>query len=203
MLLNAAVQAVETALGRIDTPSIATIEAQQSLQTAPGSSETSPPIPTPYLEVSEAPTQATEKAPTAVEVEAPAPTAEPDLLADVPAQVLADLAEVRKAKKKAPKPTKTEVQHWYSEALKAGWSIKNLITLMVLRGWSSFGNASWLENISQHTIASPAPAAPKVWTPDPNHIPASGESLAAVKARIAKMKERWAASELAAPPMRQ
>lgn len=112
---------------------------------------------------------------------------EADPLAEVPATLLADLGEVRKAKKRTPKPTKTEVQHWYSEALKAGWTMKNLITLMVLRGWSSFGNALWLENIPQHTITSPAPAAPKLWQPTP-HTPASPEVVTAAKAKLAALR---------------
>lgn len=130
----------------------------------------------------------------------PAQAVEADPLAEVPATLLADLGEVRKAKKRAPKPTKTEVQHWYSEALKAGWTMKNLITLMVLRGWASFGNALWLENIPQHTITSPAPAAPKLWTPDQNHTPASPGTLAQMREKIAAMKARWKEEPLNTPP---
>lgn len=132
--------------------------------------------------------------------EPPTPsTAEADPLAEVPAQLLQDLGEVRRNKKKPAKVTKTEADMWYSEALKAGWTMQQVIVTMILRGWSRF-EASWVEHVPQQV----APGQTKVWEPEP-HTPASPEAVAAAKARIAQMKERWAAENLrqAAPPLRR
>ena len=130
----------------------------------------------------------------------PAQAVEADPLAEVPATLLADLGEVRKAKKRAPKPTKTEAALWWQEAQKAGWTMQQVITTMILHGWARF-QADWVQHVPQT-----APAAPKIWEPTP-HQPVNANTLAAMKEKIRQMKERWAAEKLAqtatAPPMRQ
>lgn len=129
-----------------------------------------------------------------------APAIEADPLAEVPATLLADLGEVRKAKKRAPKPTKTEAKLWWQEAQKCGWDMQTVITTMILHGWARF-NADWV----QHVPPQAQPGQTQVWQPTP-HTPASASTLAAIKEKIRQMKERWAASELAQtapPPMRQ
>lgn len=115
-----------------------------------------------------------------------AETAETDLLADVPAQVLADLAEIRKFKKKAPKPTKTEVKHWYTIAQEAGWTMPQLLLTMVLRNWCRV-EPGWIQSVPQQAQPS---ASPQVWKPEP-HTPANPSTIAKMREQIAQMKARW------------
>lgn len=129
--------------------------------------------------------------------------------AKVDPQVLLDLIEIRREKRKG-KPKTTEIKHWYSIALESGFTLAQIAYAMVLNNWSKLNDASWLEHVPRPqmtaTGAPAIPAAPKVWTPDLSHIPASATTLAAMKEKIRQMKERWAASELAQtapPPMRQ
>lgn len=129
----------------------------------------------------------------------PAQAVEADPLAEVPATLLADLGEVRKNKKRPAKPTKTEAALWWAEAQKAGWTMQQVITTMILHGWARF-QADWVQHVPPQT-APGTPAAPKVWQPEP-HTPASASTLAQMKERIAQMKERWAV-EATAAPMRQ
>lgn len=122
--------------------------------------------------------------------------------AKVDPQVLLDLMEIRKFKKKAPKPTKTEIKHWYSIALESGFTLAQIAYVMVLRGWGAgIANASWLAHVPRPqmtaTGAPVAPAAPKVWQPDQNHIPASKDLVVKMKEEIAKMKAKWASEDLA------
>lgn len=123
--------------------------------------------------------------------------------AKVDPQVLLDLMEIRKAKKKAPKPTKTEVKHWYSIALAEGWTLPQLAYALVLKNWSRV-EPGWLQHVPRPQMTAtgtPAtPAAPKVWTPDQNHTPASPGTLAKMREQIAKMKARWKEESLNAPP---
>lgn len=112
--------------------------------------------------------------------------------AKVDPQVLLDLMEIRKFKKKAPKPTKTEVKHWYSIALESGFSLAQIVYVMVLRGWGSgIAEASWLKHVPRPqmtaTGAPAAPPAPKVWQPEP-HIPASPEVVKAARAKLAELR---------------
>lgn len=124
---------------------------------------------------------------------------EPCPLADVSAQLLEDLAEVRKAKKKAPKPTKTEVKHWYQVALDAGWTMPQLITTMVLRGWTRI-EPGWIEHVPQAS----ANQAPQVWQQKP-YTPPSPEFLAAMREKFKGIKARLAPEKAAAatspPPL--
>jgi len=150
-------------------------------------------------------TTPTDTATPAVEHQAEVPATqdqatEADPLASVPETLMKDLGEVRKAKKRPAKPTKTEAALWWQEAQKAGWDMQTVITTMILHGWARF-QADWVQHVPPQT----APAAPKVWTPE-KHTPASASTLAQMKEKIRQMKERWAASELAQtaqPPMRQ
>jgi hypothetical protein len=119
--------------------------------------------------------------------------------AEVPAQVIADLQEIRKAKKKAPKPTKTEVQHWYSVAMAAGWSLQQIVYVMVLNNWSKLNDASWITGMIPPQTT--APGTPKLWQETP-YTPASASTVARMKAEIAKMKARWNESS-SSPPMRK
>lgn len=121
-----------------------------------------------------------------------------DPLAGVPETLMKDWADVRKHKKKTPKPVKTEAQILAQEAAKAGLSVADVILLCVLRGWSRF-EASWIQHVPPQT-APGAPAAPALWTPE-QYTPASKDLVAKMKAEIAAMKQRWKEEPLR--PMRQ
>ena len=110
---------------------------------------------------------------------------EADPLASVPAQLLADFGEVRRNKKKAAKVTRTEAKVLAQEAAKANWSVTDAILWCVLRGYSRF-SADWVQHVPPQT----APAAPKVWQPEP-HTPASPSTIAQMREKIAAMKARW------------
>lgn len=103
-----------------------------------------------------------------------------DVLADVPATLLADLGEVRKAKKKPAKPTKTEANLWWAEAQKAGWTMEQVILTMVLRGWSRF-EASWVQHVPQQATVQGRDA---VFVPEVTQPASPGA--------IARFKEAWA-----------
>ena len=120
--------------------------------------------------------------------------------AEVPAQLLADLGEVRKAKKRSPKITRTEAALWWTEAQKAGWTMEQVITTMILHGWARF-QASWVQHVPPQLQLSGLGTPSKCWEPEP-HTPASASTIAKMKERIAAMKSRWA-SEATAPPIRQ
>ncbi|MEN9377514.1 MAG: Helix-turn-helix domain [Pseudomonadota bacterium] len=108
-------------------------------------------------------------------VEAPA-----DPLAEVPATLLADLGEVRKAKKKPAKVTRTEAQILAQEAAKAGLSVKDVILLMVLRGWSRF-EASWIPHVPPQAVVQ---GPQSVFVPEVVKPASPGA--------IARFKEVWA-----------
>lgn len=119
--------------------------------------------------------------------------------------VLLSIMEIRKAKRKAPKPNPVEIKHWYSVAMAAGWSLPQIAYAMCLRNWSRIDDASWLTGMMPPqmtaTGAPAAPAAPKVWQPEP-YQPASKDFVARMKAEISAMKQRWKAESVNAPPMR-
>ena len=119
-------------------------------------------------------------------------------LASLPKALLDDMAMIRVSKKRPARVTRTEAQILTDEAKKAGWSLEQVIVTMICHGWARF-QADWVQHVPPQT----APAAPKVWTPDQNHTPASPSTIAQMKEKIAKMKERWAAEKTAPPPMRQ
>ena len=78
----------------------------------------------------------TDTATPAVEADPLPPTiqgqaSEADPLAEVPAQLLVCLGEVRKAKKRPAKVTKTEAALWWTEAQKAGWTMQQVITCLL------------------------------------------------------------------------
>lgn len=144
--------------------------------------------------------------------QAEAPATEADPLAEwakIDPEVLLSIMDIRKAKRKKPEPSKIEVKHWYSVAMAAGWSLPQIAYVMVLRNWSRIDDASWLQHVPRPQLqpgtgTPAAPAAPKVWTPDPTHIPASPSTIAKMKERIAAMKQKWASEPLNAPrPIRQ
>ena len=105
--------------------------------------------------------------------------------------VLLSIMEIRKAKRKAPKPNPVEIKHWYSVALAANWTLPQIAYAMCLRGWSRIDDASWLTGMippqMTATGAPPAPAAPKLWQPTP-HIPASPEVVKAARAKLAELR---------------
>ena len=103
-----------------------------------------------------------------------------DVLADVPKTLLQDLGEVRKAKKKPAKPTKTEANLWWAEAQKAGWTMEQVILTMVLRGWSRF-DASWVQHVPQQATVQGRDA---VFVPEVTQPASPGA--------IARFKEAWA-----------
>lgn len=122
--------------------------------------------------------------PTAHEIVAVEPVSakviEENPLAGVPETLLQDLGEVRKAKKKPAKPTKTEANLWWAEAQKAGWSMEQVVLTMVLRGWSRF-DASWVEHVPQQAVVQGREA---VFKPEVVQPASHGA--------IAKFKEAWA-----------
>ena len=103
-----------------------------------------------------------------------------DVLADVPETLLQDLGEVRKAKKKPAKPTRTEAALWWDEAQKAGWTMEQVILTMVLRGWSRF-EASWVQHVPQQATVQGRDA---VFVPEVIQPASPGA--------IARFKEAWA-----------
>ena len=130
----------------------------------------------------------------------PTPAVEADPLASVSETLMKDLGEVRKAKKRPAKVTKTEAALWWQEAQKAGWTMQQVITTMILHGWSRF-EASWVQHVPPQT--APGASAPsKVWQPEP-HTPASASTLAKMREQIAQMKARWREEPLKAPPIRR
>ena len=106
-------------------------------------------------------------------------TSEADPLADVPATLLADLGTVRVAKKRPAKVTKTEAALWWTEAQKAGWTMQQVITTMILHGWARF-QADWVQHVPPQT----APGRDSVFQPE-TFTPASHSA-------IARFKESWA-----------
>ena len=126
--------------------------------------------------------------------------------AKIDPMVLLSIMEIRKAKRKAPKPNPVEIKHWYSVALAANWTLPQIAYAMCLRGWSRIDDASWLTGMippqMTATGAPAAPAAPKLWQPTP-HTPASPSTVAKMKEQIAAMKQRWREEPLKARPMRQ
>ena len=125
-----------------------------------------------------------EPVPTANELAAPEPVSAPSIdenpLAGVPETLLQDLGEVRRAKKKPAKPTKTEANLWWAEAQKAGWTMEQVILTMVLRGWSRF-DASWVQHVPQQAVVQGREA---VFKPEPVQPASPGA--------IARFKEAWA-----------
>ena len=105
-----------------------------------------------------------------------------DPLADVPATLLQDLGEIRRNKKRPAKPTKTEAALWWQEAVKAGWTMEQVITTMILHGWARF-DASWVQNLPAH-VQPGAPGRDSVFVPE-TFTPASPSA-------IARFKESWA-----------
>ncbi len=106
-----------------------------------------------------------------------------DPLAEVPQSLMQDWAEVRKHKKKTPKPVKAEVNALVLEAQKAGLSVKDVILLMVLRGWSRF-EASWLQHVPAQAVVQGQEA---VFKPEPLPV-ATPSVVAAAKARLAELR---------------
>ena len=125
--------------------------------------------------------------------------------AKVDPQVIADLQAIRKEKRKKPAPTKTEIQSWYEIARAEGWTLPQLAYALVLKNWSRV-EPGWLQHVPRPqmtaTGAPVAPAAPKVWQPEP-HTPASASTLAKMREQIAQMKARWREEPLKAPPIRR
>lgn len=105
-----------------------------------------------------------------------------DPLAGVPETLMKDWAEVRKHKKKTPKPVKTEAQILAQEAAKAGLSVADVILLCVLRGWSRF-EASWVQHVPPQGQPG-TPGRDSVFVPEVVQ-PASASA-------IARFKEAWA-----------
>lgn len=132
-------------------------------------------------------------------VEAPNESDHTDPLASVPQAILDDWAEVRKAKKKAPKANRSEVKVLQAEARLAGLSMEQLILGMVLRGWTHY-SASW-GSIKPVPIEA-TPVVSKLWEPEP-HTPASPSTISRMKEKIAEMKQRWRSESVNAPPMSQ
>ena len=111
-----------------------------------------------------------------------------DPLAEVPAHLLAELAEVRKVKKRTPKPTRTEANLWWAEAQKAGWTMEQVILTMVLRGWSRF-EASWVQHVPPQAVVQGPQA---VFKPEVVQ-PASPIAIARFKAEWARQKAQMLA----------
>ncbi|MEP6587169.1 MAG: hypothetical protein ABJA84_00225 [Polaromonas sp.] len=101
------------------------------------------------------------------EREKPAQAQAPTL--DIPADLLSDFMEVRKAKKSGPL-TGTAIKGLIREADKAGLTAEAAVTFCVETGWQTF-NAGWY---AERTAGKPAPGkAPPRRTPAPDNFNAS------------------------------
>ena len=163
------------AIQEIEQPSISTLEA---------SFEALVPFPVPLQDypATYTPAPVVEAANPLAEGTGTTQAVEADPLAEVPAQLLVCLGEVRKAKKRPAKPTKTEAALWWQEAVKAGWTMEQVITTMILHGWARF-DASWVQNLPAH-VQPGAPGRDSVFVPE-TFTPASPSA-------IARFKESWA-----------
>ena len=155
-------------------------EIEYPAEATPTEAHTEAPVPLQEVDPAYHPTD-TDKATQGQAIEA-------DPLASVPAQLLADLGEVRKAKKRSPKVTKTEANLWWAEAQKCGWDMQQVVLTMILHGWARF-KADWVQNLPAH-VQPGTPSAPKCWEPEP-YTPASPSTVAKMREQIAAMKARW------------
>lgn len=126
--------------------------------------------------------------PTASESAAPEPVSalviDENPLSGVPETLLQDLGEVRKAKKKPAKPTKTEAAMWWTEARKCGWDMQTVITTMILHGWARF-EASWVQHVPQAVIQGPQ----AVYKPEPLPV-ATPAVVSAARAKLAELRAK-------------
>lgn len=129
----------------------------------------------------------------------PAPAVQAaDAFDTLPPSLLADLALVRKAKKRSGTVTHTEKIVLASEAQKAGITVQAMIKTMILKNWARF-SADW--------IAPQAPQTPlqRPFKPEPIHqaapavIEASKAALSALRPRIIATVDplRWAKQRIA------
>ena len=126
------------------------------------------------------------------------PNAPVDPLADVPASLLEDFGEVRRAKKKAPKVTLLESQMLAREAAKARLTIEDVIKLCILRGWARFEAVFATPYVMAQFRASMMPdqapvSAPQRFYQPEAAPPASSGAISAAKAAMAAALERMKA----------
>ena len=112
------------------------------------------------------PAQAPEPTPVPIAKTA-APLCVPDELKDIAPQVLQDFAIVRKTKKKAPMPTRTEAQDLAEQADRAGLTVAQAVRLCIVKGWARF-EAAWVaDRRSAQQDAAVVPSKPvEVWKPE-------------------------------------
>lgn len=121
-----------------------------------------------------------------------APLCVPDELKTIEPQTLEDFAVVRKAKKKAPMPTRTEVQELVEQAERAGMTVAQAVRLCIVRGWSRF-EAAWIHDKRSAQAATEAipTKSVEVWKPEPvNAVPPPPE----IRARLAALRSQMVAN---------
>lgn len=106
-----------------------------------------------------------------------------DPLAEVPKTLLEEWGQIRKFKKKTPKPVKTEVQILAQEAAKAGLTVADVVYLMVTRGWTRF-QAGWIAHVPPQAVTQGPQA---VFKPEVVQ-PASPGAIAQFKANWARQR---------------
>ena len=96
-----------------------------------------------------------------------APLCVPDELKTIEPQMLEDFAVVRKTKKKAPMPTRTEAQDLAEQADRAGLTVAQAVRLCIVKGWARF-EAAWVaDRRSAQQDAAVVPSKPvEVWKPE-------------------------------------
>lgn len=122
---------------------------------------------------------------------APAPAAPlcvPEELKTIEPQALQDFAIVRKAKKKAPMPTRTEAQDLAEQAERAGLTVAQAVRLCIIRGWARF-EAAWIHDKHSAQVAAEAvpPKPVQVWRPEPvNAVPPPPE----IRQKLAELRAK-------------
>jgi len=112
-----------------------------------------------------------------------APLCVPDELKTIEPQVLEDFAVVRKTKKRAPMPTRTEAQDLAEQADRAGLTVAQVVRLCIVKGWARF-EAAWLtDRVTAIAEAAPPPPPPPP-APPRNVVPVPDE----IRRRFAEIK---------------
>lgn len=115
-----------------------------------------------------------------------APLCVPDELKTIEPQMLEDFAVVRKTKKKAPMPTRTEAQDLAEQANRAGLTVAQAVRLCIVKGWARF-EAAWIADrrSAQQDAAAPEPKPVEVWKPE---VVNAGPMPDEVRRRFAEMQ---------------
>lgn len=95
-----------------------------------------------------------------------APLCVPEELKTIGPQMLEDFAVVRKTKKKAPMPTRTEAQDLAEQAQRAGLTVAQAVRLCIVKGWARF-EAAWVQDRRSAQQDAAVPSKPvETWKPE-------------------------------------